>query len=130
MPSDSQEYNPVQNPENREDNLGADAEFYEDNGDSPERDGDNESDDYLGEEGEYEALREMVEFIARTLASKPDEVQVTEVQKNQQVIFQLRVAEEDKGKVIGKNGRVAEAVRAILKAASVKLQTRALLEIK
>ena len=78
----------------------------------------------------YNDMRGLVEFIARTLANAPDAVEVTEEIGDRHVIFHLRVAEEDKGRVIGKGGRIAEAIRAILKVASVKANTRALLEIE
>ncbi len=82
------------------------------------------------EESPYLAMREMVQFIARTLATKPDEVSIEEEISDRQVIFHLSLADEDKGRVIGRDGRVAEALRSILKAASVKSHTRAILEIE
>ena len=75
------------------------------------------------------SLKELVEFIARALVDKPDEVQVVEVSGEQTVVLELRVAKEDLGKVIGKQGRTVKAMRAILSAASSKVRKRAELEI-
>ncbi len=74
-------------------------------------------------------LKELVEFIAKSLVDNPDAVQVTEVGGEQTVVFELRVAKEDLGKVIGKQGRTARAIRTILSAASTKLKKRSVLEI-
>ena len=74
-------------------------------------------------------MKELLEYIARSLVDSPDEVTVTEVCRDQSVIVQLRVAPEDMGKVIGKQGRIAEAMRSLLKVASVKSGKRAKLEI-
>ncbi len=74
-------------------------------------------------------MRELVEYIAKSLASKPEEVKVTEVVEEDRVVFRLEVAEEDKGKIIGREGRVAQAMRVLLRVAAVKEGTRATLEI-
>jgi Predicted RNA-binding protein (contains KH domain) len=74
-------------------------------------------------------LKELVEYIARSLVDNPDAVQVSEVGGEQTVVFELRVAKEDLGKVIGKQGRTARAIRTILSAASTKLKKRSVLEI-
>lgn len=74
-------------------------------------------------------LKELVEYIAKSLVDSPDEVQVTEVGGEQTVVYELRVAKEDLGKVIGKQGRTARAIRTILGAASTKLKKRSVLEI-
>lgn len=74
-------------------------------------------------------LKELVEFIAKSLVDNPDAVQVTEVGGEQTIVFELRVAKEDLGKVIGKQGRTARAIRTILSAASTKLKKRSVLEI-
>ena len=74
-------------------------------------------------------MRELVEYIAKSLASKPEEVTVTEVVEEDKVVFRLEVAEEDKGKIIGREGRVAQAMRVLLRVAAVKEGTRATLEI-
>jgi predicted RNA-binding protein YlqC (UPF0109 family) len=75
------------------------------------------------------SLKELIEFIARALVDKPDEVQVAEISGEQTVVLELRVAKDDLGKVIGKQGRTVKAMRAILSAASSKLRKRADLEI-
>ncbi|MDP6700354.1 MAG: KH domain-containing protein [Candidatus Latescibacteria bacterium] len=54
-------------------------------------------------------MKELVEYIAKALATKPEEVRVTEVVEDERIIVRLEVAEEDKGKIIGKQGRVAQA---------------------
>lgn len=74
-------------------------------------------------------LKELVEFIAKSLVDNPDAVEVSEVGGEQTIVFELRVAKEDLGKVIGKQGRTARAMRTILSAASTKLKKRSVLEI-
>ncbi len=74
-------------------------------------------------------LKELVEYIAKSLVDKPEEVHVTEIGGEQTVVYELRVAKEDLGKVIGKQGRTARAIRTILGAASIKLKKRSVLEI-
>ena len=74
-------------------------------------------------------LKELVEFTAKALVDKPADVQVTEVEGEQTTVIELRVAKEDLGKVIGKQGRTARAIRTILAAASSKAQKRTVLEI-
>ncbi len=75
------------------------------------------------------SLKELVEFVARALVDQPDEVEVSEIAGEQTIVLELRVAKEDLGKVIGKQGRTVKAMRAILNAASSKLRKRADLEI-
>jgi len=74
-------------------------------------------------------LKVLIEEIARTLVDNPDDVQVTEVQGEQTTVLELRVAADDLGKVIGKQGRTARAMRTLLAAAGTKNQMRAVLEI-
>ena len=74
-------------------------------------------------------MKELVEYIAKSLATKPEEVKVTEVYEEDRVFLRLEVAEEDKGKIIGREGRVAQAIRVLLRVAAVKEGTRAILEI-
>ncbi|PKB64758.1 MAG: RNA-binding protein [SAR202 cluster bacterium Io17-Chloro-G2] len=74
-------------------------------------------------------MKELIEYIARSLASNPDAVTVTEEEVDGRVIFRLEVAPEDKGKVIGRQGRVAQAMRVLLRVAAVKDGTHAILEI-
>jgi predicted RNA-binding protein YlqC (UPF0109 family) len=74
-------------------------------------------------------MKELIEYIARSLASDPDAVRVTETIDDDRVMLQLEVAPEDKGKVIGRQGRVAQAMRVLLRVAAVKDGTRANLDI-
>ena len=74
-------------------------------------------------------MRELIEFIAQSLTSNPDAVRVTETDEGDQIVIRLEVAPEDKGKVIGRQGRVAQAMRVLLRVAAVKDGTRAVLEI-
>jgi len=74
-------------------------------------------------------LKELITYIAGALVDKPDQVQVTEVEGEQTAVLELRVAKEDLGKVIGRQGRTARAMRTILGAASSKLKKRCVLEI-
>lgn len=75
------------------------------------------------------SLKELVEFLARALVDSPDEVEVSEVRGAQTTVLELRVAQPDIGKVIGKQGRTVKAMRAIVNAASSKERIRAELEI-
>ena len=74
-------------------------------------------------------MKELVEYVARSLTSNPDAVRVTETVEGGQVILRLEVAPEDKGKVIGRQARVAQAMRVLVRVAAIKQGTRALLEI-
>lgn len=74
-------------------------------------------------------MRELIEFVARGLVSKPDEVKVEEVPTARQMVYELTVAPGDVGKVIGKQGRTARAMRSLLKVAAAKQGKRATLEI-
>jgi uncharacterized protein len=74
-------------------------------------------------------LGELVEFIAKSLVDNPDEVQVNEVEGTQSIIIELKVADEDMGKVIGKQGRIAKAIRTVVKAAAIKDNKRVVVEI-
>jgi hypothetical protein len=74
-------------------------------------------------------VQELVEYIAKCLATKPDEVKVTQVVEDGRTILRLEVAADDKGKIIGREGRVAQAMRILLRVAAVKEGTRAILEI-
>jgi predicted RNA-binding protein YlqC (UPF0109 family) len=74
-------------------------------------------------------MKELLELIAKALVDNPDEVSVSEVGGEQTTILELRVAQEDLGKVIGKQGRTARAIRTILSAAGMKLRKRFHLEI-
>jgi uncharacterized protein len=74
-------------------------------------------------------LRELVEVIARSLVDNPNSVQVNEITGEQSVILELRVAPEDMGKVIGKQGRIAKAIRTVVKASATKENKRVVVEI-
>ena len=74
-------------------------------------------------------MKELIEYIAKALVDKPEEVSVTELEGEQTSVIELKVAKEDLGKVIGKHGRTARAMRTILGAASMKLKKRSVLEI-
>ena len=74
-------------------------------------------------------MKELIEYIAKSLASRPDDVVVTEEYEDDRVVLRLEVADEDKGKIIGRQGRVAQAMRALLRVSAVKNGTRAVLEI-
>ena len=74
-------------------------------------------------------MKEIIEYIAKHLVDSPDDVDVTEIKGEQTSVIELRVAKDDLGKVIGKQGRTARAMRTILGAASTKLRKRSVLEI-
>ncbi len=74
-------------------------------------------------------LRELVEYIARMLVDYPDDVQVAELQGERTTILELRVNSDDLGKVIGKQGRTARAIRTLVSAAATKADKRAMVEI-
>ena len=74
-------------------------------------------------------MKELVEYIAKSIVNLPDEVVVTEETTDLGITLKLQVAEEDKGRVIGKQGRVAEAMRSLLRVNAAKQGTRATLEI-
>jgi hypothetical protein len=74
-------------------------------------------------------MKELISYIAKALVDKPEEVMVTEIEGEQTSVLELKVAKEDLGKVIGKQGRTARAMRTILSAASTKINKRSVLEI-
>ncbi len=74
-------------------------------------------------------MKELVEYIAKSIVNLPDEVVVTEETDEQQITLKLQVADEDKGRVIGKQGRIAEAMRTLIRVKAAKAGTRATLEI-
>jgi len=74
-------------------------------------------------------MKELIYYIAQALVDNPEEVNVSEVEGNQTSVLELKVAKEDLGKVIGKQGRTARAMRTILSAASAKIKKRSVLEI-
>ncbi len=74
-------------------------------------------------------MKDLIRYIAQALVDKPDEVEVEEFDEDGASVYELTVAEEDLGKVIGKQGRTARAIRQLLQAASSKNHKRAVLEI-
>lgn len=74
-------------------------------------------------------MKELVEFIARSLVSQPEQVSVKEVEGERTTVYELRVANDDLGKVIGKNGRTARSIRTLLSAAGTRAGKRVVLEI-
>ena len=75
-------------------------------------------------------MKELIEYIAASLVSKPEEVRVDESVEGGRIVFRLQVAAEDKCKVIGRQGRVAQAIRVLLRVAAVKEGSQAVLEIE
>jgi predicted RNA-binding protein YlqC (UPF0109 family) len=76
-----------------------------------------------------DSLQALVEYIARGLVTRPDDVNITQSMKGDMIVYEVRVADEDKGRVIGKNGRTAKALRAIIGAAATKNEKKATVEI-
>ena len=74
-------------------------------------------------------MKELVEVIAKSLVEHPDEVVVTEIENEKTILVELRVAPSDMGKVIGKQGRIAKAIRSVVKAASSKEEKKVVVEI-
>ena len=73
---------------------------------------------------------ELVEFLAKSLVDNPDQVKISEKTLNDTVILELTVAESDMGKVIGKQGRIAKAIRSVVKAAATKENKKVIVEIQ
>ena len=76
-----------------------------------------------------QTMKELITYMAQSLVDRPESVTVAEVPGNHTIVFELKVAKEDLGKVIGKQGRTATAMRIILSAVSSKMKKRAVLEI-
>ena len=74
-------------------------------------------------------MKDLIAYIAKALVDKPEEVVVTETEGEQTSVIKLQVAREDIGKVIGRQGRTAQAIRTILSAASAKIKKRSVLEL-
>jgi predicted RNA-binding protein YlqC (UPF0109 family) len=74
-------------------------------------------------------MKELLELIARSLVDQPEEIEITEIENEQASVLELKVAQEDLGKVIGKQGRTARSIRTILAAAGTKVRKRVVLEI-
>lgn len=87
------------------------------------------TDDKLLTNMEDTAMKDLVEYIAKSLVDDPSQVEVREVKGGSSVVLELSVAQEDMGRVIGRNGRVANAIRALLKVVAAKQGKRVTLEI-
>lgn len=74
-------------------------------------------------------LKELIEIIAKALVDKPEEVIVNEIEGEKSIIYELTVAPEDMGKVIGKQGRIAKAIRTVVKSAAAKTNKKVMVEI-
>ena len=74
-------------------------------------------------------MKELVEVIAKSLVDNPDEVLVTQTETDKAIVVELRVAQSDMGKVIGKQGRIAKAIRVVVRAAAVRQGEKAVVEI-
>lgn len=74
-------------------------------------------------------MKELLEFIAKSMVSKPDSVVIEEINEENIITLKLHVAEEDMGKVIGKQGRIAKAIRTVIKAAAVHSDKKVIVEI-
>jgi hypothetical protein len=74
-------------------------------------------------------MKELVEYIAKAIVNSPEDVIVTEEENEQGITLKLQVADDDKGRVIGKQGRIAEAMRTLVRVKAAKAGTRAMLEI-
>ena len=75
-------------------------------------------------------MKELLEVIAKNLVDCPEQVKVSEVQSDKALVLELKVAPEDMGKVIGKQGRIAKAIRSVVKAASSRLEKKVMVEIQ
>ena len=75
-------------------------------------------------------MTKLVEAIAKSLVDSPEEVVVTETEGNQGTVIELRVAPDDMGKVIGKQGKIAQAIRSVVKAAASKTDKKVVVDIK
>jgi uncharacterized protein len=74
-------------------------------------------------------VRDLLEFLTRALVEHPDEVVVEELEEDGDLVYEITVADEDLGRVIGKRGRVANAIRSVAKAAAVRLERRVIVDI-
>ncbi|MFH1662861.1 MAG: KH domain-containing protein [Chloroflexota bacterium] len=74
-------------------------------------------------------MKDLVEYIAKSLVNAPDDVVVTEEEAEEGIVLKLQVADEDKGRIIGKQGRIAQAIRTLIRVKAAKAGTRVSLEI-
>ena len=96
---------------------------------APEDLDEEEEEDEDDTEGSENGLKDLIDYLAKSLVENPEEVQTTEEWDGQRWVVHLDVAETDMGKVIGRGGRVAEAMRALLKVSAARSDTRAVLDI-
>ncbi len=75
-------------------------------------------------------MKELVEVIAKALVDNPDQVEVTETEKERETVLELKVAPSDMGKIIGKQGRIAKAIRSVVKVAASKEEKKVILDIQ
>ncbi len=75
-------------------------------------------------------MKDLILYLAKSLVDHPDQVQVTETENESEIIYELTVDPDDMGRVIGKHGKIAKAIRAIVKSASYKLPKKVIVEIK
>jgi predicted RNA-binding protein YlqC (UPF0109 family) len=74
-------------------------------------------------------MKDLIEFLTRALVEEPDAVEVEEIEENGDIVYEITVADDDLGRVIGRNGRVANAIRVVAKAAAVKADRRVIVDI-
>jgi hypothetical protein len=74
-------------------------------------------------------MKELIEYMARAIVENPDAVEVTEEDGGDHIVFHLKVADDDMGRIIGKQGRIANAMRTLLKVAAIRRGAKAILEI-
>ena len=74
-------------------------------------------------------MRELLEFIAKSMVNHPEAVEITVIERESETVFKLHVAEEDMGKVIGKQGRIAKAIRTVMKAAASSENKKVIVDI-
>lgn len=75
-------------------------------------------------------MKDLIMYLAQVLVDQPDQVQVVEVETETAIVYELSVAPDDMGRVIGKHGKIAKAIRAVVKSASYKLPKKVVVEIK
>ncbi len=85
----------------------------------------------LGREGEgADRMRDLIEYMAKALVDEPDQVQVDRIIKGNLIVYKLRVAPEDVGRVVGRGGRIIAAMRTLLRVAAIRARERVVLEVE
>ena len=79
--------------------------------------------------GSVPSLRDLLTFLARSLVEHPDKVEIAELEESDAIVFEIRVAESDLGRIIGRQGRTAKALRTVMSAASAKMRRRVIVDI-